>query len=77
MKFNLIPIRLPPLSAQHAGLQQAAVLVAGASAMFAKWARGFQAHTNALPLFDQATSNAAGGDPNIRCAPLDCLLMAC
>ena len=48
------------------GLQSAGVLVAGASAMFAKWAYGFQAHTNALPLFDQAKSDRAGGDPNIR-----------
>ena len=48
------------------GLQSAAVLVAGASAMFAKWAYGFQGHTNQLPLFDQKTSDNAGGDPNIR-----------
>jgi hypothetical protein len=48
------------------GLQSASVLVAGASAMFAKWAYGFQAHANALPLFDQQTSDRAGGDPNIR-----------
>lgn len=48
------------------GLQSAAVLVAGASMMFAKWAHGFQAHTNQLPLFSQAVSNKAGGDPNIR-----------
>ena len=48
------------------GLQSAAILVAGASAMFAKWARGFQPHANTLPLFDQKTSDNAGGDPNIR-----------
>ena len=48
------------------GLQSAAVLVAGASAMFAKWAYGFQQETNRLPLFDQERSNQAGGDPNIR-----------
>ena len=48
------------------GLQAAAVLAAGASAMFCKWAYGFQAHTNELPLFDQLRSNKAGGDPNIR-----------
>ena len=35
------------------GLQSAGVLVAGASMMFARWAAGFQAHTNELPLFDQ------------------------
>lgn len=48
------------------GLQATGVLVAGASAMFAKWAYGFQQHANALPLFDQQRSNDAGGDPNIR-----------
>jgi hypothetical protein len=41
-------------------------LVAGASLLFAKWARDFQAHSNQLPLFDPEVSNAAGGDPNIR-----------
>lgn len=51
------------------GLQSASVLVAGASMMFAKWARGFQAHTNQLPLFDQQLSNKSGGDPNIRSVP--------
>jgi len=57
-----------PLSAAKLdeGLQATAVLVAGASAMFAKWAAGFQQHTNQLPLFDQRRSNEAGGDPNIR-----------
>ena len=57
-----------PLTSQQLdqGLQSAAVLVAGASAMFAKWARGFQSHTNELPLFNQQRSNEAGGDPNIR-----------
>ena len=48
------------------GLRSASTLVAGASLMFAKWARDFQAHTNELPLFDPARSDAAGGDPNIR-----------
>jgi len=47
-------------------LQGAGVLVAGASMMFARWARGFQEHTNELPLFDVERSNEAGGDPNIR-----------
>ncbi len=61
----------PPPSALTAerldeALQSASVLVAGASAMFASWAYGFQRHTNALPLFDQARSDRAGGDPNIR-----------
>ena len=58
----------PRLTAERldAGLQSAGVLVAGASAMFARWAYDFQRHTNRLPLFDQERSNKAGGDPNIR-----------
>jgi len=48
-----------------AGLRNASTLVAGASLMFAKWARDFQKHTNQLPRFDQAVSDAAGGDPDI------------
>ena len=48
-----------------AGLTSVSTLVAGASLLFAKWARDFQKHSNALPRFDQDTSNAAGGDPNI------------
>jgi len=47
------------------GLQTAAMFVGGASLLFARWANGFQKHTNRLPLFDPETSNAAGGDPNI------------
>jgi hypothetical protein len=47
------------------GLKTAAMFVAGASMMFAKWARGFQQHTNTLPLFSPEVSNAAGGDSNI------------
>ena len=47
------------------GLQTAALFVAGAPMLFAKWAKGFQKHTNTLPLFDPAISNAAGGDANI------------
>lgn len=47
------------------GLNTASTLVAGASMLFAKWARDFQKHVNELPMFDQETSNAAGGDPNI------------
>jgi hypothetical protein len=47
-------------------LRTSGMFVAGASMMFARWAKGFQAHTNQLPLFDQATSDAAGGDPKIR-----------
>jgi hypothetical protein len=47
------------------GLKTASMFVAGASMMFAKWAHGFQKHTNKLPLFDPAVSNAAGGDASI------------
>jgi hypothetical protein len=56
-----------PLTAADvdAGLRNAGTLVAGASLLFAKWARDFQKHSNALPRFDQAVSNQAGGDPNI------------
>ena len=56
-----------PLTAAQvdAGLRAAGTLVAGASLLFAKWARDFQRHSNALPRFDQDVSIAAGGDPNI------------
>jgi len=47
------------------GLKSAGTLVAGASLLFAKWARDFQAHSNALPQFDPDTSTKAGGDPQI------------
>lgn len=47
------------------GLRDASMLVAGASLLFAKWARDFQAHSNQLPMFDQEVSSRAGGDPNI------------
>jgi hypothetical protein len=47
------------------GLRSASTLVAGASLLFAKWAKDFKAHSNQLPLFDPAVSTAAGGDPNI------------
>jgi hypothetical protein len=47
------------------GLRSTSTLVAGASLLFAKWARDFQSHSNELPLFDPDRSNAAGGDPNI------------
>ena len=47
------------------GLKTAALFVAGAPMLFAKWAKGFQKHTNKLPLFDPETSNAAGGDASI------------
>jgi hypothetical protein len=47
------------------GLKSASTLVAGASLLFARWARGFQKHSNALPRFDPDVSLQAGGDPNI------------
>ena len=47
------------------GLAKAGALVAGAPLLFAKWARDFQKHSNALPMFDPEVSLAAGGDPNI------------
>ena len=47
------------------GLRSASTLVAGAAMLFATWARGFQKHTNSLPMFDPEVSLAAGGDPNI------------
>ena len=48
------------------GLRSTALFVAGASAMFASWSKGFQKHTNKLPMFDQKLSDSVGGDPNIR-----------
>ena len=47
------------------GLKTAALFVAGAPFLFAKWAKGFQKHVNKLPVFDPEISNAAGGDANI------------
>jgi hypothetical protein len=47
------------------GLSTAALFVAGAPVLFAKWANGFKKHTNQLPIFDPAVSNAAGGDASI------------
>lgn len=47
------------------GLRATSSLVAGASLLFAKWARDFKAHSNTLPMFDPERSTAAGGDPNI------------
>ena len=47
------------------GLKSASTLVAGASFLFAKWARDLQRHSNRLPMFDPEVSKAAGGDPNI------------
>ncbi|MCB9235662.1 MAG: DUF1214 domain-containing protein [Bacteroidia bacterium] len=48
------------------GLDMASTFVAGATFLFAKWANGFKTnHPNRLPRFDQAVSDAAGGDKNI------------
>jgi hypothetical protein len=47
------------------GLKTASMFVAGASLLFARWAKGFRQHTNRLPQFDAAVSNAAGGDASI------------
>ena len=47
-------------------LKKTGLFVAGASLMFARWVKGFKAHPNQLPLFDQETSNKVGGDPKIR-----------
>ncbi len=58
------PSRLTPVQVDS-GLKSTSTLVAGASLLFAKWARDFQKHSNQLPMFDPETSNAAGGDPNI------------
>lgn len=47
------------------GLKTASLFVAGAPMLFAKWAKGFQKHTNQLPIFPPEVSNAAGGDASI------------
>ncbi len=47
------------------GLQNAGKLVAGASLLFANWARGFKKQTNRLPQMDPEFSTRAGGDPKI------------
>lgn len=56
-----------PVSAKmmDEGLKMAALFVAGAPLLFARWAKGFQKHSNQLPMFDPEVSNAAGGDKNI------------
>jgi len=47
------------------GLKTASMFVAGASLLFARWAKDFQKHSNRLPVFDPEKSNAAGGDASI------------
>lgn len=59
-----VPSPVTAESVDHA-LNMAGTLVAGASMLFAKWARDFQKHVNELPQFDPEVSTAAGGDPNI------------
>ncbi len=46
-------------------LKKAGELVAGASLLFAKWARDFKKHSNELPVFNPQVSLGTGGDPNI------------
>jgi hypothetical protein len=58
------PTPMTPAAIDH-GLGRAAALVGGVAALFASWTEGFQKHTNQLPQFDPAVSNAFGGDPNI------------
>ena len=65
---NLSGKTLPdPLTPQRVdeGLKTAGLFVAGAPMLFSRWAKGFQKHSNLLPLFDPKVSNAAGGDANI------------
>lgn len=61
---NKIPDPITPEQVDE-GLKTAALFVAGAPFLFAKWAKGFQKHVNKLPVFDPEISNAAGGDANI------------
>jgi len=61
---NNVPSPLRPEQVDD-GLKTAALFVAGAPFLFAKWAKGFQKHVNKLPVFNPEISNAAGGDANI------------
>jgi len=61
---RMAPAHLTPALIDE-GLQTASLFVAGAPLLFAKWAKGFQKHTNQLPLFDPEISNEAGGDASI------------
>lgn len=47
------------------GLKTASMFIAGAPMLFSRWVKGFRKHTNQLPQFDPAASNAAGGDRDI------------
>lgn len=59
-----VPDPLTPMQVDE-GLKTAAMFVAGAPLLFARWAKGFREHTNKLPQFDPDVSNAAGGDASI------------
>ena len=61
---NSTPAPLTPKMIDE-GLKTASLFIAGAPLLFARWAKGFQKHTNQLPMFDPEVSNAAGGDKNI------------
>ncbi|MBX7108252.1 MAG: hypothetical protein K1X61_06340 [Chitinophagales bacterium] len=65
---NLNGKKVPdPLTAEKIdrGLETAALFIAGAPFLFAKWANGFKKHSNRLPQFSPEVSNAAGGDASI------------
>lgn len=47
------------------GLSTTSKLVAGASLLFAKWAKGFESHVNELPQMPPDVSTKAGGDPKL------------
>lgn len=59
-----VPENISPARVDE-GLKMASMFVAGAPLLFARWAKGFQKHTNQLPQFDPEVSNAAGGDADI------------
>ena len=61
---NKSPAPLTPQAVEE-GLKTASLFIAGAPLLFARWAKGFQKHTNKLPQFDPEVSNAAGGDADI------------
>lgn len=61
---NKTPTAITPQAIDE-GLKTASMFIAGAPVLFARWANGFQKHTNKLPQFDPEVSNAAGGDADI------------
>ena len=58
------PTEITPEAMDH-GLMKSAMLVGGATMIFAQWAEGFKKHVNRLPRFDQALSDSMGGVPEI------------